>query len=124
MTVEQVANRLVELCREGKFSDAVNELYAKNIRSVEPRGAGEEVTNGFDNVAKKTQGFMEQMEQVNSLKISDPIVADNFFSVGFWMNAKLSSMPEAMQMDEVCVYHVLDGKIVEEQFFHTMPPQE
>lgn len=124
MTVQQVADRLVELCREGKFNEAVNELYSQNIRSVEPYGAGQEVLNGFDSVAQKSKDFEEQMEQVNSLKISDPIVAENFFSVGFYMNAKLKSMPEAMQMDEICVYNVVDGKIVAEQFFHTMPPSE
>ena len=32
---EQIAKRLVALCREGKFSQAQDELYADDARSVE-----------------------------------------------------------------------------------------
>ena len=40
MTTQQVANRLVELCRTGNFEGAVNELYHNDIESDEPAGAG------------------------------------------------------------------------------------
>lgn len=113
--------RLTQLCREGKFMDAINELYAKDIVSIEPEGSRNQVTTGFEAVSKKTREFMETLEEMNSLQVSDPLVADNFFSISMKMNAKLKGMPEAMPMDEVCVYHVLNGKIVKENFFHTVP---
>ena len=38
LTTQEVANRLVSLCREGKFVDAIQELYAPLVVSIEPDG--------------------------------------------------------------------------------------
>ena len=46
MNTQEVANRLVELCRQGKNEDAINELYADNIISREPAGTPMEHTEG------------------------------------------------------------------------------
>ena len=35
MNTASVANRLVELCREGKFEQAYDELFAKNAENIE-----------------------------------------------------------------------------------------
>ena len=35
MKIEQIAQRLVELCREGKFEQAQKELYADDAISIE-----------------------------------------------------------------------------------------
>lgn len=122
-TVESVANRLVELCREQKFEQAVKELYAENITSYEPAGSSNPVTKGFDAVSANVTRFVQNTIELNDLRISDPIIADNFFSVTMKVNCKMEGMPAAMPMDEVCVYHVLDGKIVNEHFFHTVHAQ-
>lgn len=122
MKIEDVANRLVTLCREGKFLEAVNELYATDIVSNEPEGSREQVTKGFDAVSRKTKDFMTSLEEMKHLEISEPLIADNFFSIAMKATAKLAGMPEAMPMDEICVYYVCDGKIQKEYFFHTVPP--
>lgn len=119
-TVESVAYRLVELCREQKFVQAVEELYAENITSYEPAGSTNLVTKGFDAVRDNVVRFVENTLELNDLRISDPIIADNFFSITMKMNCKMEGMPAAMPMDEVCVYHVLDGKIANEHFFNTV----
>ena len=36
MTTQEVADKLVSLCREAQFETAVAELYSPNIVSVEP----------------------------------------------------------------------------------------
>ena len=38
MTTQEVATRLVGLCREGKFMEAAQELYSPDIVSVEADG--------------------------------------------------------------------------------------
>jgi hypothetical protein len=38
MNTESIANRLVELCRAGKFEQAQKELYASDAVSIEPEG--------------------------------------------------------------------------------------
>ncbi len=35
----EVAHRLVDLCREGKNVEAINELYDDNVVSIEPEGS-------------------------------------------------------------------------------------
>ena len=37
MNTEEVATKLVEYCRKGDWMKAVDDLYAKDIVSVEPR---------------------------------------------------------------------------------------
>lgn len=124
MTTQEVANRLVELCRTGQHEQAVKELYDPNIISIEPEGMPNRIVKGLDGIAKKSERFESMLEKVNSSTISDPIVAENFFSCSMLMNVQLKGAPVAIDMDEVCVYNVKNGKIVKEEFFYTAPPQQ
>jgi ketosteroid isomerase-like protein len=114
----EVANRLIELCRQGKNLDAVQELYADNILSLEPKGAMNERTEGKAAVTAKETGFVSMIEEVHSSEVSDALVAGNFFSVTMKMDMTMKGMGR-MQMDEICVFEVKDGKVVFEQFFFT-----
>ena len=122
MTTQEVANRLVELCREGKNEQAVKELYAPDIISIEPEGAPNRIVKGIAGIAKKGENFQNMLEKVNSSVISNPIVAENFFSCAMLMNVQMKGVPTAVDMDEVCVYTVNKGKIVKEEFFYTPQP--
>jgi ketosteroid isomerase-like protein len=119
MTTLEVANKLVDLCRAGKNMDAVHELYAENIVSVEPAGSRHERVEGKANVIQKENEFFSMVEEVHLSEVSDPVVADGFFSVRMIMEVSLKGMGR-MKMDEVCVYGVTDGKISFEQFFFRM----
>lgn len=123
MTTQQVADRLVELCRKGQFVEAVQELYSDDIISIEPDGSGLPThCEGIPAIMQKGEQWNAMVEQVNSSNISDPIVAENFFSMTMKSNMKMVNAPEAMDMDELCVYNVVDGKVVKEQFFYTPMP--
>ncbi len=123
MTTQEVANRLVELCREGKYEQAVKELYAPEIVSVEPEGVPNRTVKGFKAIAEKGAKFEAMLEKINTTVITDPIVAEHFFSIGMLMNVQMKGVPVAIDMDEICVYTVRDGKIVKEEFFYTPQPQ-
>jgi hypothetical protein len=116
MTTTEVANKLVALCRTGKNMDAVHELYADNVLSIEPKGSRMERAEGKDAIIAKELSFFEMVEEVHSNEVSEPVVAANFFSVTMKMDMTLKGMGRS-SMDEVCVYEVKDGKIVFEQFF-------
>ncbi|MEO5572673.1 MAG: nuclear transport factor 2 family protein [Bacteroidia bacterium] len=121
MTATEVANRLVELCRQGKNMDAIKELYADNIESIEPIGSRHPHTEGKANVMTKQTEFFSMVEEVHSSEVSNPSVAANYFTLTMKMDMTLKGRGR-MAMDEVCVYKVLDGKIVHEQFiFDVMP---
>ena len=120
MNTEAVAKRLVELCRQGKFEEAQNELYSNDAVSIEMEGlpAGS-IGNakGLDAIREKGRQFNAGIEAVHGGTVSDPIVTGNWFSIVLTMDATFKGRGR-VNMEEICVYQVRDGKIVREQFFY------
>ncbi|MEM0940727.1 MAG: SnoaL-like domain-containing protein [Bacteroidota bacterium] len=125
MTTQEVANQLVSMCREGKFEEVFQDLYSTEIESIEPKGSvfPHEV-KGIDALVKKGKQWEELIQEVHTSEVSDPIVAENFFSITMKTKVTLKGMDEPTNMDEVCVYQVQNGKVVSEQFFYTPVPVE
>lgn len=122
MTTQEIANRLVELCRANQEQQAIEELYAENYVSLEPKGASMESTTGRAEHQEKGKNFEAMIANMNAVTWTDPIVAENFFTVGLYMNVDMTNGARDVNMDEICVYQVQDGKIVQEQFFYTVEP--
>ena len=118
MNAQQVASRLVQLCREGKNVEAINELYDDNIVSIEPDGspmAGKTV--GKQAVLESTNRWFDSVEQLHNVAISNPLVSDNFFACTMNVDATYKEHGRNV-MNELCVFEVRDGKIVNDQFFY------
>jgi len=117
MNTEEVAQKLVEYCRKGEWMQAVNDLYAKDIVSVEPR----EMENmpaemrGLDQVRGKTEWFEKNFE-MHSAKVGGPFVAGETFVVQFDLDATEKASGKRMPMSEVGIYKVKDGKVAREEF--------
>ena len=120
MNTQQVANRLVEMCRKGENMQALEELYADNVVSREMPGMPGEVTSGIKEVFAKSEQWYENVQEFHSGSISDPQVAGNHFSCTMDFDITFKDRGR-QQMNEVCVYEVNNGKIVNEQFFYAMP---
>lgn len=118
MTTKEVAEKLVNYCRQGLYAEAVQELYSPNIVSIEPDGAPVKVCEGIEAVIAKGQQFQEMTEEVHGNEVSDPVVADKFFSCSMKMDVTFKGVPR-MTMEEICLYQVENGKIVHEEFFFT-----
>lgn len=125
MTTQQVANRLVELCRTGNFEGAVNELYHNDIESDEPAGAGPgpQHVKGIEAVRAKTIEWGKNVEEMHSASVSDPVVAGNHFAIAMKVDVTMKGMGR-INMDEVAVYEVTDGKITRDQFFYPAMPSQ
>lgn len=121
MTTQEVANKLVELCSQGKFMDAITSLYAQDIVSVEaaPGPDGSREMKGLDAVIGKATWWGENHE-VHGASVEGPIASDSHFCVRFKMDVTFKPTGNRMNLDELGVYHVKDGKIVHEQFFYSM----
>jgi SnoaL-like domain len=117
MNTEEVANELVGLCRKGDFRGAMESLYAKDIVSVEAHQMENMPAEmrGIDQVRGKTDWWEKNME-VHSAKIGGPFVARDTFVVQFDIDATDKSSKERMQMSEVGIYTVKDGKVAREEF--------
>lgn len=124
MTTQNIANRLVALCREGKAQQAIEELYSPDIVSIEPEGTPDRIATGLAAIAEKGKKFQAMIEKVHSSTVSDPIVADNIFSCAMLMNVDMKDVPVPVDMNEICVYTVKDSKIIKEEFFYELPPQQ
>jgi len=116
MTTQEIANQLVDYCRNNNEEKAYQELYSPNITSLEMVEPMKEV-HGMDGIQKKGQWWQENFE-VHGTEVSDPLVADNHFTVRFWMDTTHKPSGQRSQMNELGVYQVQDGKIIKEQFFY------
>jgi ketosteroid isomerase-like protein len=117
MNTEEVATKLVEFCRKGEWMKAIDELYAKDIVSVEPRAMENMPAEmrGIDQVRGKTEWWEKNME-VHSAKVSGPFVARDTFVVQFDVDVTDKASKKRMQMSEVGIYTVKDGKVSREEF--------
>ena len=119
MTTQEIANRLVELCRSGDYETCHKELYSPEIISVGPVWSPEEnPVQWFDALAEKAKAWHEQMEKFISGWVSDPLVAWRFITLTMWFEYQWKWSSEISKDEEVCVYQVKDGKIVKEMFFY------
>jgi hypothetical protein len=117
MTTQEVANRMNELFKEGKWGEVQTELYADDCESIEPENApGLKTVKGMEAIKKKGEDFNAMIEEMHGGWSSDPIVAGNFISVAMGMECTMKGAGR-VKMDEICVYQVKDGKVVKEQFF-------
>ena len=118
MTTNQIANRLVELCRQGQFETAQQELFAKDAVSIEPHStpAFEKETRGLPAIMEKGKKWSNMVESVQNMEVSEPVVASNSFACTMHMDVTMKDK-QHMDMTELCTYEVKDGKIVAEHFF-------
>jgi hypothetical protein len=122
MNTTQVAARLVELCRQGHYEQAQNELYADNAVSIEMAGLPSEAlgdARGLDAIREKGRRWADNIVEIHGGSVSDPVVAGEWFSVAMGIDATYKDRGR-MPMEEICVYRVRDGKIVHEQFFYPL----
>jgi len=118
MTTKEVAERLVELCRQGDFESAQSELFADDAISIEPYSTPdfEKETKGKKAIEEKGEKWNAMVAAVHAMEVSDALVATNSFALTMRMHVTMKERGE-MDITELCVYKVKDGKIISEEFF-------
>jgi hypothetical protein len=118
MTTQQVADRLLELCRKAEWEQAQKELFAQDARSIEPHASPnfDQETKGLNAIIEKGKKFDAMVDQLHSVDISEPLVAGDAIAYKLTMDITMKGQPRATWY-ELCVYQVEDGKIISEQFF-------
>ncbi len=121
MTTQEVADKLVRLCSQGQFNEAMKALYSPDIVSIEagaPPGQDREA-KGLDAVLAKAK-WWEENHEVHSSNVEGPLVAGPYFAVTFKMDVTFKPKNQRFTMQEIGIYKVADGKIVREEFFYGM----
>ena len=120
MTTHEVANRYYKLMQQNKREQVINELYSQDIVNREPEHAIAmgipTITIGLDAVKAKSKVRAEMIQELHSDYCSEPIVGGKFFSVVLGRDLTIKGKPR-MNLEEIGVFAVKDGKIISEQFF-------
>jgi hypothetical protein len=123
-----VGQKLVELCQQGKFRQAIEDLYADDATHVECMDCGEampQMTAGKDNILQMSDQW-EKAHEVHGAEVKGPYPHDSGkFSAWMWMDVTGKEGPMAgqrMQMEEVCLYHLEGGKIAKVEFMWDPTP--
>ena len=118
LTTQEVAARFNELAMQEKWFEIQEEFFADEIKSIEPHNSpymGN--AEGKDAVCKKGETFVQKIEAVHKMHTTEPVVGGNHFAVGREMDITLKDLGR-VQINQVMLYEVKDGKIVMEQFFY------
>ena len=119
MTTQQVANRLVELMRQGDSDTAYAELFATDASAHEMPGLPNADTYGLEALKAKSKAWEANTKEVHSLEITDPLIYGEHFAVGMGIDVTKADGTRS-QEEEMCIYHVRDGKIKSERFVYAM----
>ena len=118
MTTQDVANRMNELFKTNNWNQVQEELFADDCESIEPPHAqGLQTVKGKEAIRKKGEDFLAAIEEMHGGWSSEPLVGGNYISFAMGIDVTMKGMGR-MNMEEICVYEVKDGKIMKEQFFY------
>jgi hypothetical protein len=124
MTPLEVGKKLVELCQQNKYADAIDTLYSPGIVSIEP-SAPPGKSPRMDGIAavKGKLDWWYKNHQIHGSEIQGPWPHGDRFIVRFKFDCTPTSGPMAgkrIAFDEAALYTVKDGKVVHEEFFYHM----
>ncbi len=118
LTTHEVAARFNELAQQEKWFEIQDELFADNVKSIDPPNSPYfGYAEGKAPVRKKGEDFVKRIEAVHRAHTSEPVVAGNHFSVGREMDITVQGLGR-IQMNEIMLYEVKEGQIISEQFFY------
>lgn len=118
LTTQEVANRFNELAQQEKWFEIQEELFAENVRSIDPPNSPYfGYAEGKEAVRKKGEAFVGRITAANKLYTSEPLVIGNHFTVA--REKDLMVTPHGrVHIKQIMLYEVKDGEIVLEQFFY------
>ena len=119
MNITAIANRLHELVEAGDYFTAYDELFSPEALALEPQlaemGLGE--VKGTEAIKAKVGALSEGIESLVSREMSAPIVTDTYIAFTNIVKAKLKDGNE-FNLSEICLYKVVNDKIVSEEFIY------
>ncbi|MEM9329391.1 MAG: nuclear transport factor 2 family protein [Bacteroidota bacterium] len=118
MTTQVLAEKLRQCIADTDIATIHNELFAENVESIEPQFAPLPHAKGLQQVKQKADLFGGNLKELHSKDVSrEVVISGDHISLGMSFDATLQD-GNRMQLSEVIIYRVEDGKIVSEQFFY------
>lgn len=117
MNTQDLAQAFTALLKAGQHEEAAQQFNADDIVSREAMDGPMAEVRGTAAVKAKSDWWYANHE-IHSAESFGPYVNGDQFAVRFSMDVTAKETGQRMQMDEVGLYTVRDGKIVEERFFY------
>ena len=118
MTTQEVAARFNELAKQEKWFEIQEELFAGNVKSIDPPNSPYfGYAEGKAAVRKKGEDFVKRIEAAHHLYTTEPVVAGNHFAVGREKDITVKGYGR-IQIKEIMIYEVKNGQIISEQFIY------
>jgi hypothetical protein len=117
-TIYEVAARFNELAQQEKWFEIQDEFFADDVKSIDPPNSPYfGYAEGKENVRKKGETFVSKVEAFHGASTTQPIIAGNYFAVGREVDITVQNFGR-IQIKEIMLYEVKNGKIMSEQFFY------
>lgn len=113
----ELATDFVALLKDGRHDEAASAYNADEIVSYENMPGPMEVCRGKDAVRQKGEWWVAGHE-VHDFSSEGPYLNGDQFAVRFHFDVTVKETGERRVMDEVGLYTVRNGKVVEERFFY------
>jgi hypothetical protein len=118
LTTQQVAARFSELAQQEKWFEIQDELFADTVKSIEPLGSPYfAYAEGKALVRKKGEDWVKRITAAHKRYTTQPLVTSHHFAVGREVDITVDGFGR-IQIHEIMLYEVRDGKIISEQFFY------
>lgn len=117
MTTAELAKYFTDLLKQGDHDGAGATYNADNIVSYEAADGPMAVCEGKDAVRQKGEWWTANHE-VHGGTVEGPYVNGDQFAVRFSFDITPKATGQRVTMDEVGLYTVKGGKIVEERFYY------
>jgi len=121
MTTQELANRYYDLFKKRQVAEIYGQFYSANIICTEPEHAlamgVPTITKGIEAVLAKSKARQELIAEVHSFFCSEPVVGGSYFSISMGRDMTLKN-GQRLQLEEIAVFGVQDGRIITETFFY------
>lgn len=117
MDTAAVAKDFTELCRTGNHEEAGAKYWSDDVVSIEAMDGPMKELHGRDAVKGKGEWWYAN-HTIHGGEVEGPYVQGDQFAVRFTMDITAKESGQRMTMDEIGLYTVRDGKIVEERFMY------
>ncbi|ANV99361.1 nuclear transport factor 2 family protein [Bradyrhizobium icense] len=116
MSTAEVAKQFTAALKAGKFDEA-ERYWSDDVVSYEAQDGPMREVRGRTAVHSKGEWWTANHD-VHSFEAEGPYLNGDCFALHFKINVTPKATGQRTQMDEIGLYTVKDGKIVEERFFY------
>jgi len=115
-TIHEIANGLKEMVSEQRFVEAYQLLFSEDAESIDPLDTSGQPLKGLTTLLEREKDFLSRITAIHKITLSEPVIAGSYFTLSLKMSFEVQNQGH-MEVEEICLYKVKNGKIISQQFF-------